>query len=348
MELNSFYDFYANNWISNVIIVVGATIIALLLAYLLPYFDNRISKKIGLNLQGGVSSNENAVKSASIRRIILYTAFFVYLFFLFYLVLLARTPNPNYVVRNAGLSIFTMTWQDIELPEEEFIEFYLNVMVFIPMGYLLPYIFRWFRNHAWGRTLLMCFVSSIIIENLQLITKRGTYDTADVIADTFGGFVGIALYMHRAYTLTNPEWRKDLKYFQRWKKLAKNGALFPFAKKLALNRVIILASDEDEIWNFYVKELGFQIKKIIIPEDVTQTNLLLSMGKTSLEVHCLNKKVDITPQTIILSHHNIDGIKKRMEKVGIETSKCGTDPYTNHRIMTVMGPDDTKIIFLES
>lgn len=348
MELNSFYDFYANNWITNAIIVVGATIIALLLAYLLPYFDNKICKKIGLNLQGGVSSSKNAGKKALIRRAILNAAFVVYLFFLLYLVLLARTPNPDYVVRNAGFSIFTMTWQDIELPEEEFIEFYLNVMVFIPMGYLLPYIYRWFRNHAWSRSLLMCFVASIIIENMQLITKRGTYDTADVIADTFGGLVGIALYMHRAYILTNPDWRKDVKYYKRWKKLAKNGVLFPFAKRLAINRVIIQASDEDEIWNFYVKELGFQIKKIIIPEDVTQTNLLLTMGKTSIEVHCINKPVEISNQAIVLAHHNVDGIKRRLDKANISTSVCGTDPYTNHRILTVMGPDNTKIIFLES
>jgi len=347
LELNSFYDFYANNWISNVIIVVGASIIALLLAYLLPFFDNKICNKIGLNLQGGVSTSKNADKSAIIRKIILWVAFVVYLFFLFYLVFLARTPNPDYVVRNAGFSIFTMTWQDIELPEEEFIEFYLNVMVFIPMGYLLPYIFRWFRNHAWRRSLIMCFVSSIVIENLQLITKRGTYDTADVIADTFGGFIGIALYMHRAYTLTNPEWRKDFKYYKRWKKLAKNGVLFPFSKKLAINRVIIQATDEDEIWNFYVKDLGFQIKKIIIPKDVTQTNLLLSMGRTSLEVHCLNKQNDIPAQTIVLAHHNMDGIKRRLDKANI-TSECGTDPYTNHRTLTVMGPDNTKVIFLET
>ena len=347
MELNSFYDFYANNWISNVIIVVGATVIALLLAYLLPFFDNKICNKIGLNLQGGVSSSKNAGKSSLIRRTILNAAFVIYLCFLFYLVLLARTPNPDYVVRNAGFSIFTMTWQDIELPEEEFIEFYLNVMVFIPMGYLLPYIFRWFRNHAWSRSLIMCFVSSIVIENLQLITKRGTYDTADVIADTFGGFIGIALYMHRAYTLTNPEWRKDFKYYKRWKKLAKNGVLFPFAKRLSISRVILQATDEDEIWNFYVKDLGFQIKKIIIPKDVTQTNLLLSMGRTSLEVHCLNKQTQIPAQSIVLAHHNLDGIKRRLDKAEI-TSECGTDPYTNHRILTVMGPDDTKIIFLES
>jgi len=93
--------------------------------------------------------------------------------------------------------------------------------------------------------------------------------------------------------------------------------------------------------------LGFQIKKIIIPKDVTQTNLLLSMGRTSLEVHCLNKQNDIPAQTIVLAHHNMDGIKRRLDKANI-TSECGTDPYTNHRTLTVMGPDNTKVIFLET
>ena len=166
MELNSFYDLYANNWVTNIIIVVGATLLAVLLVYLLPYFDNRICNKLGLNLQGGISENKNSGRTAYVRRIILIVAFILYIFFLVYVVLLARTTNPDYVVRNAGFSLFTMTWQDIELPQEEFIEFYLNVMVFVPMGYLLPYIFRWFRNHALGRTLLVCFLSSILIENL--------------------------------------------------------------------------------------------------------------------------------------------------------------------------------------
>ncbi|MCR5581828.1 MAG: VanZ family protein [Pseudobutyrivibrio sp.] len=347
MELNSFYDLYANNWVTNIIIVAGATLLAVLLVYLLPYFDNRICNKLGLNLQGGISENKNSGRTAYVRRIILIVAFILYIFFLVYVVLLARTANPDYVVRNAGFSLFTMTWQDIELPQEEFIEFYLNVMVFVPMGYLLPYIFRWFRNHALGRTLLVCFLSSILIENLQLITKRGTYDTADVIADTLGGLIGIIFFLQRAYNLTNPHWRRDFKYYRRWKKLHKDGQLYPFAKKMYIGRVTILATDEEAVWEFYSLKLGFQLKEIIVPEDSNETWFLFGMGKFQIEVRCLNRGMDLPKQEIMLAHHNLDSIKYRLDNAGHVVSEFGMDPYTNHRTLILKGPDDVTIKFIE-
>ena len=55
MELNSFYDLYANNLAINMILIVGATAVAFILARLLPMVDYRICEKVGLNIQGGVS-----------------------------------------------------------------------------------------------------------------------------------------------------------------------------------------------------------------------------------------------------------------------------------------------------
>ncbi len=347
MELNSFYDFYANNWITNIIILVGATFIAVFLAYLVPFLDYKICNKIGLNLQGGVSANKNSSKTAYVRLGILYVAFILYIIALLYLTIFARRENPDYAVRNAGISLFTLTWQGVDLPDVEFIEFYLNVMMFIPMGYMLPYLFRWFRKHAIRRSLFVCFLCSIFIENTQLLTKRGTYDTADVISNTLGGLIGIVFFLQRAYTLTNPDWKKDFKYYCRWKKLHRKGKLYPFAKRMYVSRISLLATSEEEIWEYYAIKMGFQLKKIIVSEEKEDTYFLFTLGKSQIEVHCLNKAVEIPEQNIMLAYYNLETIKNKLSKAGIETSNFNTDVYTKHRTFDIKAPDNVTITFIE-
>lgn len=348
MELNSFYNLYDNNWITNVVLMVSATIIAFVLAYLLPFLDNFICSKIGLNLQGGISKGRRARLYYLIRRGILFIFLIAYIFILVYLVIFARNVNPDYVVRNAGISLFTMSWKGISIPDTEYIEFYLNVMLFVPMGYLLPYLFRWFRIHAIRRPLIACLISSVIIENIQLITKRGSYDTADVIANTLGGAIGIFLYIMRAYTLTNPEWKKDYRNYKRWRKLSKNGALFPFARKMNLRRVSIFAINEETIWDFYTKKLGLQLVRQIVPDDSKGCSFLFQIGKTQLEIICTNDdSIKLSKQTIMLSFEDIDKIKNRLSKNNISFEELGDDEYTKHKKILIKAPEDVDLILLE-
>ena len=46
---------------------------------------------------------------------------------------------------------------------------YMNIMLFVPMGYLLPYASGWFRNRVRLRPVAACFLISVAIENMQLI-----------------------------------------------------------------------------------------------------------------------------------------------------------------------------------
>ncbi len=348
MELNSFYNLYDNGLIMNLVLTIGATVIAFILAFLLPFFDYRISSKLGLNLQGGVSRGRRYVAFKWMRRGILMFAFLFYLFILVYLVVFARTENPDYVVRNAGVSLFTLTAKGIDLPAEEFIEFYLNVVVFIPMGYMLPYLFRWFRIHTLRRPLIVCFLASVTIENIQLITKRGSYDTADVISNTLGGIIGIVLYLMRAYTLTNPDWKKDYRNYRRWKKLSKNGVMHPFASKLNVRRVRIKATNEEDVWEFYSKTLGLQLVKLLIPEGSVECQFLYQIGKTQLEIICLNDpSASLPEQCITLSYEDLDIIKTRIMRAEIDFDGFEIDPFTKHRTITITGPDRVQITIME-
>ena len=347
MELNSFYNLYENNLISNVLIVIVVTAIAFILSCILPLSDKKISDYFGINLYGGIDSKKSASIYGTYRRIILYIVFTIYLVVLFYLVLFARSKNVDYLVRNSGINLFIMSWQGGTIPSMEFMEFYLNMVLFIPMGYLLPYIFKFFRAHSLRRPLLASFLMSVLIENLQLMTKRGTYDTSDIIANTLGALIGAYLYLQLALILTNPDWRKDHHNYVTWKRLAKNGALFFYAKKLDFSRINLLASSEEEIWEFYVKKLGFQLRRFVIPEDTNDCYFLFALGKSRIEIHCTNDNQPIPKQSITLTCDNLDKLKNHLQKFDIPVSDFETDIYSRHKMMKIIAPDNVELIFLE-
>ena len=63
----------------------------------------------------------------------------------------------------------------------------LNILLFIPMGFLLPAIWKAYRPIK--KTVLMGLLISVIIELLQIFTFRLT-DIDDLITNTLGTFLG--------------------------------------------------------------------------------------------------------------------------------------------------------------
>ena len=63
-----------------------------------------------------------------------------------------------------------------------------NVVVFIPLGYLLPRIWKWF--HSIFRLLLSVTVIIILVEALQYITLLGSCDIDDLILNLLGTIIG--------------------------------------------------------------------------------------------------------------------------------------------------------------
>lgn len=68
----------------------------------------------------------------------------------------------------------------------------LNILLFVPFGYLLPLI--WHKADRWWRILLLGFSASLIIELLQLVTRLGYADVDDLINNTFGAMIGWIIY----------------------------------------------------------------------------------------------------------------------------------------------------------
>lgn len=64
----------------------------------------------------------------------------------------------------------------------------LNIALFVPLGALLPLLFRVFRR--WYAMLLAGAAASLAIELGQLVTARGMFDVDDLFTNTLGAMVG--------------------------------------------------------------------------------------------------------------------------------------------------------------
>lgn len=69
----------------------------------------------------------------------------------------------------------------------DFTNTFLNVLLFIPLGFFLPVYWKSFKKPYW--TVLFGFCTSLLIEILQIFTFRAT-DINDLMTNTVGTFLG--------------------------------------------------------------------------------------------------------------------------------------------------------------
>ena len=70
----------------------------------------------------------------------------------------------------------------------------LNIAIMIPLGYLLPAVYRG-TTHRYLWTFLSILILSVITEILQLITKTGLCELDDIMSNSFGAMIGILGYV---------------------------------------------------------------------------------------------------------------------------------------------------------
>lgn len=357
---------FANSLTTNLVV----TVLVLVMVFLMPWTDRRICKKLGLNLQGGVSANPHGDQLLRRRQLILYAVFGLYALAVAYIVFFSRSATREYVVHVAlfedlqnaiRIDFGFLEWLRILFREgwtsamshvrvvntSGITQVYMNIMLFVPMGYLLPYVFRWFRVRVRYRPVLTCFVLAFLIENLQLISRRGFYDMDDLASNTIGGLLGQLLFVAVAYVVTTPNWRTELKSYRRWRKHARSRTLYPFTRHMILSRTTLLASTEEAVWDFYIMKLGFRLIRQLVPTDSPGTDMLLQMGKLQVEVRCANRPGALPPQTLTLSVPKLAPVVRRLRSNGIQVSGVEQDVYTGLRCVRFTGPDDVQILIME-
>ena len=83
-------------------------------------------------------------------------------------------------------------WEYDSLNYNQIAEAILNVLLFVPLGFLAGAAIR---RKRFLKTVGLCCGISVAIELLQLITKRGVCNIDDVIHNTLGCFIGYGLFL---------------------------------------------------------------------------------------------------------------------------------------------------------
>ena len=345
------------------------TALVALLVVVLPWADRKICGRLGVNLHGGLGSNPQADRLLKIRQGILTAGLAGYLLIYFWLTFLSRGVMAGYAVHVAPLEdlknafrtdhgfsdvfsrLFTEgfgAFRNVRLVRpEDIAQFYMNMMVFVPLGYLLPYTFRWFRERVRTRPVGVCFLISFFTENMQLMSRRGLYDLDDMISNTLGGLIGQALYITLAYVVTHPDWRREIRRFRSWREKSRKRALYPGRGKIAANCTVLRAADREAVWDFYVRKLGYQ-PVYRAGEADGGDRLLLCLGESRIEIRCENGQEIPAFQCLRIRAAGLPAIRARLEAQGINPGPYEEDPYTGLRELRFTGPDHVQILITEA
>ncbi|MBP5279088.1 MAG: VanZ family protein [Erysipelotrichaceae bacterium] len=347
---------------------IFVTILMIVMVVFMPAVDHYLSKKFEISLDDSLSENPNADHLLRIRKLILIIIFLLYLAILAYVTFFSRSAAQDYLLH---ISFYQDLAESIKIdvgvlglirliftegPAEalshikvvnfdDLSQVYLNVVMFIPLGYLLPYVFDFYRTHIRTKVVFTSFLLTMIIENLQLITKRGFYDTDDIISNTLGGFIGAQLYILFAYVLTHPNFRQEMKDKFKWHMKARDKAIYPFLGKTHLERLTLLAHDKNEILEFYENKLGLRLQSSIDYEN--ESFCIFDYNEAQIEFHISKDCILPKWQHLVIACNNSHNLKKRLTDMNIETSDYFNDPYTNLRSFNIPAPYNTIITIIE-
>lgn len=126
------------------------------------------------------------------RQLELIIGFAEYIFMLLYVTIFDRIATEEYQYELIPLWSY---WVEGERAPNVVLQILLNVALFLPLGFLL----RFCRRVDFKMMAIVGCVLSIVIELLQLITRRGLFEVDDIIHNTLGCVLGYGLchFMHK-------------------------------------------------------------------------------------------------------------------------------------------------------
>ena len=114
-----------------------------------------------------------------------------YIFLLLVSTVLSRQINDNRMSILKPFWTYSVIarggWKAMRLKQE--IAF--NILMMIPIGALCPVLFK---EHTILKTLVTGLISTLLIEVLQYVTKRGYLEFDDIVHNTLGILIGFAFY----------------------------------------------------------------------------------------------------------------------------------------------------------
>lgn len=131
-------------------------------------------------------------------RILAWCFFVVYLvalvYFLFFSEQLGRVPSDEYkysLVPFKEIRRYITYWRAIG-GYYVLLNLLGNVVCFVPFGFVLPVISK--NQRKFWKILFLSFLTSLLVELIQLVSKVGSCDVDDMLLNTLGGIIGYVLF----------------------------------------------------------------------------------------------------------------------------------------------------------
>lgn len=119
-------------------------------------------------------------------------AFLLYAAVVLYVTIFSRKTGSDssvmeHVFHGVELAIAERSWEPMR-------HSLLNAAMFLPFGYLIPCMNRYYLAR-WGFAVIGGLVTSTVIESVQMIYSRGQCDIDDIIFNTIGAAVGYLFFV---------------------------------------------------------------------------------------------------------------------------------------------------------
>ncbi|MGN7116285.1 VanZ family protein [Lysinibacillus odysseyi] len=135
------------------------------------------------------------------------------LFFFYSVSIFSQTIIPQFWIENGHIKVATHTYRSNNLVPFATISAYTellqgplvriafynlagNVVLFIPFGFFIPLVWRFFRK--WGKMIIVSLAIPLFIEGIQYFIGRST-DIDDVILNALAILIGYLLYLILAW-----------------------------------------------------------------------------------------------------------------------------------------------------
>lgn len=111
--------------------------------------------------------------------------------FIFVMTLFGRAMSGT---KRLALVPFVSYFYVLETGDSEILlQIIMNIVMYIPLGYLLPYSCGLLAKKR--NVILMVIVGSSLIEFIQYICGMGLFELDDILNNTFGAIIGVLLYV---------------------------------------------------------------------------------------------------------------------------------------------------------
>lgn len=113
-----------------------------------------------------------------------------YLTIVFCATMLNRGRYETPVIRPGVFETYMEAWYSADMVQWR--NLVLNIMMFVPIGFLLPFGLKIFRK-PWV-TYISCLLITLCIESLQYMFRCGMFEVDDLINNTLGGLIGYGCF----------------------------------------------------------------------------------------------------------------------------------------------------------